>query len=936
VCVSSSADDGGNGGIGMLISPSSVAAFEKAVRISHRIMVVHFRSNSKKWPKVVMIVVHSPTSVAKVKDVDDFYIVLNKTIEDLGRHSFLCILGDWNARLLCSSKSPWVFSEQPNKNSDAFKDFLALNGLFSTNCVFQKNRDKLWTHRGPRGHKSQIDHIVFCSRFRSSVRDSEAFTFQGFKTDHRIVVAKLQLSLRVARAKPKILPRYDWKSLKDDQCCAAFVLHCKNRFASLQFLSDNENLQSLSDDENDHSDKEIAHKVQYTNFSKAVQSAAEATLPTVPPFQRKIPWADDRIVAARLRATTAKKRHCVKKSVHSKNEVCVAMKALSDQYVSNQREYIEAQIKQIVDADESRKASAAWKAINNLSGKRTIVTAKITASSPQARLDGWLQTFHSRLNNPIVHSQSFEVVPLPDLPGIRTGPFDYAELEAAAKQMKQGKACGVDGIPSEIFRIPEILQQLLPILNATYTTHNPPSEFLLNKIIVLPKKGDLTTYDAYRGISLMSCTAKLYNRLLLNRIRSPVEPLLRQNQNGFRPSRTTIEPILALRRLIEELSCRKGSRLAAIFVDFTKAFDSVDRPRMFQILSAYGIPEETIAAIRVMYDGSTAFVSTVDGDTDTFPIETGVLQGDTLAPFLFIVVVDYLLRQAFGVVDNNLGIQVKARKCSREPAKHLTDFDYADDIAVLGSSRANAQTLLNSLVDAAAAVGLKVNAKKTKALVIGEPVYSAPFHIGTANLEEVDDFSYLGSWVKSSAKALDERKGQAWTAASQLWKIWRADIGDALKRKVFRATVESVLLYGADTWSLTAAQLRSLDGTYTRLLRKALNVHFSSHTTNEKLYGGLIKPSVRLAERRLRLAGHCFRRTDQPVSDLVLYQPGGKFEPGGHSRMTFLKRIKADSGISDTQELARKMKERETWRQTLDRRLADSFRPRAARQPRPP
>ena len=164
---------------------------------------------------------------------------------------------------------------------------------------------------------------------------------------------------------------------------------------------------------------------------------------------------------------------------------------------------------------------------------------------------------------------------------------------------------------------------------------------------------------------------------------------------------------------------------------------------------------------------------------------------------------------------------------------------------------------MTSLEVAAASVGLTINAKKTKALVIGEPT-GLPFHVGTTNLEEVDDFSYLGSWVKDSGKALNMRKGQAWTAASQLWKIWRADIGDELKRKVFQATVQTVLLYGAETWSLTEVQLRSLDGTYTRLLRKALNVHFSSHTTNKELYGPLISPSVLLTKRRLSLAGHCF------------------------------------------------------------------------------
>ena len=277
-------------------------------------------------------------------------------------------------------------------------------------------------------------------------------------------------------------------------------------------------------------------------------------------------------------------------------------------------------------------------------------------------------------------------------------------------------------------------------------------------------------------------------------------------------------------------------------------------------------------------------------------------------------------------------MKIKERAGSRAPEKHLTDLDYADDIAVLGFSRANAQSLLTSLEKAAAAVGLKINAKKTKALVVGEPL-GCSFRVGSTVLDEVGDFSYLGSWVKSSAKALAERKGQAWTAASQLWKIWRADLGDELKRKVFKATIETVLLYGADTWSLTEAQLRSLDGTYTCLLRKALNVHFSSHTTNKELYGPLTPPSVLLTKRRLTLAGHCFRSTDQPVRDLVLFQPSGSYHPGGHSRMTFLKRVMRDAGINTTNQLARNIRNRGPWRELTNQNVAKTTAQPRRRKP---
>ena len=89
--------------------------------------------------------------------------------------------------------------------------------------------------------------------------------------------------------------------------------------------------------------------------------------------------------------------------------------------------------------------------------------------------------------------------------------------------------------------------------------------------------------------------------------------------------------------------------MALVFVDFSKAFDSVDRERMFEILKLYGIPDKIVSAIKVLYSNTTSTILSPDGETSPFSIVAGILQGDTLAPFLFITVVDYVLRMS---VDN--------------------------------------------------------------------------------------------------------------------------------------------------------------------------------------------------------------------------------------------------------------------------------------------
>ena len=97
--------------------------------------------------------------------------------------------------------------------------------------------------------------------------------------------------------------------------------------------------------------------------------------------------------------------------------------------------------------------------------------------------------------------------------------------------------------------------------------------------------------------------------------------------------------------MIEEITnCNKEAVL--IFVDFSKAFDLIDRNEMFVILALYGTPQPIIEVNRVFYTNTSSTILTPDGETEPIDILAGILQGDTLAPFLFILVLDYVLRKS--------------------------------------------------------------------------------------------------------------------------------------------------------------------------------------------------------------------------------------------------------------------------------------------------
>ena len=115
---------------------------------------------------------------------------------------------------------------------------------------------------------------------------------------------------------------------------------------------------------------------------------------------------------------------------------------------------------------------------------------------------------------------------------------------------------------------------------------------------------------------------------------------------------------------------------------------------MEQILLAYSIPKETVAAITILYRNTKVKVRSPDGDTEYFDIVAGVLQGDTLALYLFIICLDYVLRTSIDKIREN-GFELMKKR--RYPAKTITDNDYADDIAILANTPDQAETLLHSL-----------------------------------------------------------------------------------------------------------------------------------------------------------------------------------------------------------------------------------------------
>ena len=191
--------------------------------------------------------------------------------------------------------------------------------------------------------------------------------------------------------------------------------------------------------------------------------------------------------------------------------------------------------------------------------------------------------------------------------------------------------------------------------------------------------------------------------------------------------------------------------ISTLLVSFNA--ELIHRGKMEKILLTYDLPKETVAVIMMLYRNMKIKVCSPDGDTDCFNIVAGLLQEDTLAPYLFIICLNYVLRMSIEKMKDN-GFKLTKERSRRHPTQTITDVDYTDDVALLANTPTQAETQLHGLERAAAGIGIHANADKTEYMY-----FNRRGNISTLNgssLKVVDKFPYLGSSVSSTETAIHD------------------------------------------------------------------------------------------------------------------------------------------------------------------------------------
>ena len=212
------------------------------------------------------------------------------------------------------------------------------------------------------------------------------------------------------------------------------------------------------------------------------------------------------------------------------------------------------------------------------------------------------------------------------------------DLQKAISKIKNGKAGGSLGTLPEMVKIAcqdsDIIRRLLKLTHAVWKEKRVPKDWADAILIPIPKKGDLSVCDNWRGISLLDGVGKVIARVLQDRLQQLAEEELPESQCGFRKGRGCTDMTCTVRQIVEK-AWEHQAKIFILFIDLRKAYDSVPRQALWLALAKLGIPESTIQLVRSFHQDMQATVQ-LDGDSSD-PIDVGnvLRQGCCMALVLF-------------------------------------------------------------------------------------------------------------------------------------------------------------------------------------------------------------------------------------------------------------------------------------------------------------
>jgi hypothetical protein len=493
------------------------------------------------------------------------------------------------------------------------------------------------------------------------------------------------------------------------------------------------------------------------------------------------------------------------------------------------------------------------------------------------------------------------------------------EVQLAVKALRNGAAGGLDGIVAPLLKTGFVVVSWLHrVICAVWRSGRAPVDWKRALIVPLYKgKGDRKVADNYRGISLLSIPGKVYATILMRRVYEQVDSQLSDAQSAFRKGRGIGDAVFTLRMTMAR--CKEFNvPMHMAFVDLRKAYDSVHRPTLWLILRRYGVHEKLRELLSDLHVGTQAAVKLCGQQSEFFNVECGVRQGCVIAPLLFNMFMDFMVKAALADMPNGCGVKLAylaageiccgggAGEDGHSPHV-INTLLYADDLVLMSHDADELAAMLKVLDEKCAELGMCINASKTELMSAGkieqqqQSQQSADVQLADGTAKYVEVFKYLGGLVTpcgSCEREVAARVGKALGKFKQMKEVWRnKKLRLRTKVKCYQCYVLPILLFGSEYWAMTDAQVTQLERVHSMCMRHMLRVRLSDMHSLSWLRGqcGLASMKQYLMAGRMRWLGHLLRMDDGRLPHVALFShPVGGWRAPGRPMMRWADRLKKD------------------------------------------
>jgi len=739
-------------------------------------------------------------------------------------------------------------------------------------------KQKFWyTRLDPKtGTKSQIDHILVSLKQMKRFASQFEVDYTELGTDHHLCLAKVLAPKRPARLPDRVTKRFLVELL-----AGRSVENSRERKTALKESAKAEYVDELAKAfGEDYSPNFIAADepnptkradAVVADFVKRMETALEASVGsrTVSnKFSRSWFSADvKKAIQERRKAYEAYRNSGL---IGDWNHFCSLRKAARTLVRSRQKEEWDKLIHQLEETHK-KDARLHWSLIKRITARSRSPKASairqadgtLTVTDAERR-NAWGEylgslgrptasplfdvSFEQEIRDKV---REFEVLSHIEEHSELVEDFSPEEWNVALASLKNGKAAGLDGIRNEALKYSgdNFRSWGLQLFNWIQRTETIPPTWGKSLVVFIYKDGEVADPSNYRGISLISCLAKLYLNMWTQRLTRHIENRLADEQNAFRRRRSTGDSVYVFHEAL--LRHKRGLKPAyCCFIDFRKAFDYVWRDGLSYTLWEYGVRGKAWRILRAIFSDVEA-AALIDGIPSKFhSLQMGVRQGDPLSPLLFII---FINRLADALNQTGIGLQFGN-------ADKLASLLFADDIVLLAESAEDLQKLIDVVADFCGKWRMHLNVNKTKVMVFnaargshGQAQYMWKY--AGESLEQVSSYKYLGVWFSENLGwnlHISKLVTKGNKTAAELGRVFAMrKLPIKIKSKVWTTMVRSVLEYCAMVWKTDAKEEKYLESIQHRVLTKILRTNSKANKAAPRFILGL--PSLATRRNAMRL-----------------------------------------------------------------------------------